>query len=448
MTNEQGTLAVVGLGYVGLPLAVLAREKGWRVVGFDVNPEKVSAIARGTVPFQDARLQSSLVIHPIEATTDEAALQHADVIVVAVPTPIDAETHPDLGPLSAAVVTVAAHGKRGVLLSIESTVNPGVCEELVAPLLRERGRDVISGDVLLVHCPERMNPGDRRWSVRNIPRVLGGYTAEAVERGVAFYKTVLEAPVHRMSTLRATEAVKITENVFRDINIAFVNELAQSFDRLGIDVQEVIAGAATKPFAFMAHTPGCGVGGHCIPVDPYYLIEHARRQGFDHWFLRLARQINKGMPRYTVDRLIEAITEGGNAASSERLSGVRVALLGLSYKRDVDDLRESPALEIENILREEGAEVIAFDPYVPHRSTVPSLPEALRVAGAVVIATDHSAFRALGPKDFQGTPVRVVIDGRNCLPMEQFRGSGIVYRGIGRSLVGAEQPQPVVARGT
>ena len=458
--KTHGTLAVVGLGYVGLPLAALAQEKGWRVVGYDIDATRVADIQAGNIPFQDARLQSALAEHPIEATTDPEALKTADVLVIAVPTPVDSAAHPDLGPLTAAVRAVAAHAQRGALLSVESTVNPGVCEEIVAPLLQEHHRDVLSGDLDLVHCPERVNPGDTRWSVRNIPRVLGGYTPAATDRGIAFYETILEAPIRRMSTLRAAEAVKITENVFRDINIAFVNELAQSFDRLGIDVQEVIAGAATKPFAFMAHTPGCGVGGHCIPVDPYYLIEHAHEQGFDHRFLRLAREINKGMPRYTVERLKEAMGQGGPSATETReggaphapwpmpppgpLRGVRVALLGLSYKRDVDDLRESPALEIQKILAEEGAEVITFDPHVPDRSTAPTLADALRAADAVCIATDHTAFRSLTAADFHGTPVRTIVDGRNCLAMEAFAGSGIVYRGIGRELKELPQREPRV----
>lgn len=440
MAMERGVLGIVGLGYVGLPLALLAREKGWRVVGYDVHEQKVADIRAGRMPFEDQRLEISLREHPFEATTDPHCLADAAVVIIAVPTPVDHEAHPDLLPLTSAVEAVAAHAAQGTLLALESTVNPGVCEEVVIPLLASRGRKVAPEDIELIHCPERVNPGDARWTVRNIPRVLGGSSAAAVERGVAFYETILEAPVRRMSSLRAAEAVKITENVFRDVNIAFVNELAQSFDRLGIDVQEVIAGAATKPFAFMAHSPGCGVGGHCIPVDPYYLIEHASHQGFDHCFLRLAREINKGMPRYTVNRLLEALREQGMLRREDavpgapRLRGIRVALLGLAYKRDIDDLRESPALEIEALLREEGADVITFDPYVPSRSSVATLTDALVVADAVVLATDHSVFRELTPAQVRGTPVRVVVDGRNCLKSDAFADSSILYRGIGRGL--------------
>lgn len=439
------TVAVVGLGYVGLPVVQLAKAKQFPVVGYDVDAGKVGTLTTGELP---------------EATTGASALRTADVIIVAVPTPVDEHAHPDLGPLRSAVETVARHAKPGVLLSVESTINPGVCEEFVVPLLRERGRDPENGDVFLVHCPERVNPGDAQWTVRNIPRVLGGYTEEAAERGLAFYGRLIDAPVRRMSSIRAAEAVKIVENAFRDVNIAFVNELAQSFDRLGIDVMEVIEGAATKPFAFLAHSPGAGVGGHCIPVDPYYLIEHAESRGFEHKFLKLAREINKAMPRYTVGRLKEALQqisqvskesrrsdivhyttspnvrrepgEGDRDGTDRLLEGVHVALLGLAYKRDVADLRESPALEIEEILRAEGALVSIFDPFVPEKSTAQTLADALRLAVAVVLATDHTEFQNLEPKHLAGTAVRVLVDGRNCLNHEAFRAAGYTILGIGR----------------
>ncbi|MDP3685339.1 MAG: nucleotide sugar dehydrogenase, partial [bacterium] len=441
------TVAVVGLGYVGLPVAVLARQKGFKILGYDIDVQRVKQVSAGESPVRDRDVVEALRVHSLEATTDAARLCDADVVIVAVPTPVDHHAHPDLEPLRSAIETIARAAKPGVLLSIESTIHPGVCEEVVVPLLKSLGRNPDTGDMLLVHCPERVNPGDEKWTVRNIPRVLGGYTEEATERGVAFYERLLEAPVKRMSSIRAAEAVKIVENAFRDVNIAFANELAQSFDKLGIDVTEVIAGASTKPFAFMAHYPGAGVGGHCIPVDPYYLIAHAQSHGFEHRFLKLAREINKGMPQYTVERLKIAL-QGvgsrelgvGNGKSSpdtrhptpSSLYGVRVALLGLAYKRDVGDLRESPALEIEKILRDEGAVITTFDPYVPERSSVATLQEALRQAEAVVVATDHTAFRNLTLGDLAGTPIKVIVDGRNCLDHESFRNAGYAILGIGR----------------
>lgn len=460
------TVAVMGLGYVGLPVAALARRKGFSVLGFDAAGEKVAAITSGRFSAGDSVVRETFQGIPLDATTDPKRLATADVIVVAVPTPIDHDAHPDLGPIQSAVEAVARYARPGVLLSIESTVNPGVCEEFVVPLLQKLGRDPERGDIFLVHCPERVNPGDARWTTQNIPRVLGGYTSEATEQGIALYTRLIDAPVRRMSSIRAAEAVKIIENAFRDVNIAFVNELAQSFDRLGIDVAEVIDGAATKPFAFLPHYPGAGVGGHCIPVDPYYLIEHAQTKGFEHKFLKLAREINKSMPRYTVERLKEALrqTQGttpqhspliardvhrgdivhyttptpvqggpGEGEGTDRLlEGVHVALLGLAYKRDVADLRESPALEIEKILRAEGALVSTFDPFVPGTSTAQTLAEALRSAVAVVLATDHTEFRNLAPAHLAGTAVRVLVDGRNCLNHEAFRAAGYTILGIGR----------------
>lgn len=424
------TVAVVGLGYVGLPIAALARQKGFLVFGYDVDSEKVARISAGDFPASDAEIIETFRATPLDVTTNQTRIADADVILVAVPTPVDHEARPDLRPLRSAMEAVARHAKDGALVSIESTVNPGVSEGVIVPLLKTLGRDPEVGDLLLVHCPERVNPGDARWAVRNIPRVLGGYTPAATERGLRFYARLLEAPVRPMSSIRAAEAVKIIENAFRDVNIAFVNELAQSFDRLGVDVMEVIEGAATKPFAFLPHFPGCGVGGHCIPVDPYYLIEHAGTHGFDHRFLKLAREINKSMPRYTVERLKQALAQVG--PEPHTLRGARVALLGLAYKRDVPDLRESPALEIEKILHEEGAEVTTFDPFAPERSSVSTLSEALQQAELVVLATDHTAFRKLQPDDLRGTPVRVIVDGRNCLDHEAFRRTGYTIVGIGR----------------
>lgn len=446
-------LLVMGLGYVGLPVAALARRKGFSVLGYDRESDKVAAIADGRFSAGDALVRETFREIPLDATTDQECLARAGVIIVTVPTPLDHDAHPDLGPIRSAVEAVARHARPGVLLSIESTVNPGVCEECIVPLLQKHGRDPEHGDVFLVHCPERVNPGDARWTVQNIPRVLGGHTPEATERGMALYTRLVDAPVRRLSSIRAAEAVKIVENAFRDVNIAFVNELAQSFDRLGIDVTEVIEGAATKPFAFLPHYPGAGVGGHCIPVDPYYLIEHAQTKGFEHKFLKLARAINKSMPRYTVERLKEAlrrahdttiqrISPAADIASARRapgggdmpspLEGVPVALLGLAYKRDVADLRESPALEIEKILCAEGATVSTFDPFVPERSTAQTLADALRSAVAVVLATDHTAFRNLAPAHLAGTAIRVLVDGRNCLNHQAFRAAGFTILGIGR----------------
>lgn len=429
--SPSQTVAVVGLGYVGIPVAALAKRKNFSVLGYDVNAERVTQLSSGTLPFRDAEIEETFRTQPLDATTDEHRLFGADIVIIAVPTPVDAESQPDLGALRSAVETVARHAKPGVLLSIESTVNPGVCEEVVVPLLQSFGRDPSGDSIFLVHCPERVNPGDTQWPLQKIPRVLGGHTESAVTRGLDFYTRLLDAPVQRMSSLRAAEAVKVVENSFRDINIAFVNELAQSFDRLDIDLVEVINGASSKPFAFLAHYPGCGVGGHCIPVVPHHLISTAASHGFDHRFLKLARDINKSMPQYTVEKLKKLFVTAGVRKETDGVRGVTVAVLGLAYKRDINDLRESPALDIERILRAEGAEVLSFDPYVPERSSVPTLQDALRHSEALVLATDHTVFRQLTPEHLSGTPVRVIVDGRNCLDQKAFRAAGYAITGIG-----------------
>jgi UDP-N-acetyl-D-glucosamine dehydrogenase len=231
-----------------------------------------------------------------------------------------------------------------------------------------------------------------------------------------------------MGNIKEAEAVKMVENSFRDVNIAFVNELAMSFGKAGIDVTNVIRGASTKPFAFMPHFPGCGVGGHCIPVDPYYLIRYGRENGFKHRFLETARRINNGMPHYTVELLEGALKD----VQHKPLAGSTVALLGLAYKRDVPDLRESPALEIREELEDRGVHVRAYDPFVPAESDAKSLDAALRDADAAVLATDHTLFRTLAPEHFSARGVAIVIDGRNCLSKDAFQGAGLAYRGIGR----------------
>ena len=230
-----------------------------------------------------------------------------------------------------------------------------------------------------------------------------------------------------MGSLKEAEAVKVVENSFRDINIAFVNELAMSFSKLGIDVINVINGAATKPFAFMAHFPGCGVGGHCIPVDPYYLIDYAKQNGFEHDFLELARKINSNMPKFTAEKVVLGLNEIKMA-----INEAKIAVLGLAYKPNIDDCRESPAFALIKVLEKYGASVVTFDPFVPSRSTAKSLEEALKDASAIVIATCHDQFKNLEPEYLLKNGVKVVVDGRNCLPKEKFVAAGIIYKGVGR----------------
>lgn len=424
--RRKATVSVIGLGYVGLPLACLASEKGYRTIGIALNQKKIDLINGGKSPLEDSAIKRWLRRVKIEATTDYAVIQQAGVIVVCVPTPVDHLYNPDLGPIISAARGIAKYLRRGQLVIVESTINPGVCEEVVLPILETSGLKV-GRDIFLAHCPERIDPGNKKWNVRNIPRVVGATDAVGLRKAVAFYQSILEAPVRPMKTIKEAEATKIVENSFRDVNIAFVNELAKSFTKLGIDVVDVIEGAKTKPFAFLAHYPGAGVGGHCIPVDPYYLIERAKRSGFDHRFLKLAREINNSMPEYTVDLLMDALNGIGRS-----VKGTPITLLGLSYKANVADTRESPSFHVIDRLRRLGANLTIFDPYVPDESTVRTLGQALKGATAVVLMTDHAAFRALQPVDFRRRGIRVVIDGKNVWDPEAMRRVKILHRGIGR----------------
>lgn len=348
-------------------------------------------------------------------------------MIICVPTPVHENHIPDLSPVIGASEGVAAHLKKGQLVILESTVNPGVCESVILPILEKISGLRAGTDFHLAHCPERINPGDKRWNVENINRVVGATDMEGLNRAAAFYESITTGTIMRMSTIKAAEAVKVVENSFRDINIAFVNELARSFTKLGIDVVEVIDGAATKPFAFMAHYPGAGVGGHCIPVDPYYLIEYAKKNGFEHDFLALARRINNDMPHFTVERLRDGLNEVMHS-----LKGTTVTVLGVSYKPDIDDCRESPSFDIIRILKEYGADVRVFDPFIPAKSTHTLVDSVLDGATAVVVATGHSVFKELTPDDFVKNGVKVVVDGRNCLDKGKLIAAGIIYKGIGR----------------
>ena len=419
-------VAVVGLGYVGLPLALLTDRKGHRVVGIDISEKKIASIRGGISPFFDEQIQKHLDAKPLSVDTDFARIRESEIVIVCVPTPVHEDHLPDLGPLRGACEAIAPHMQKGTLVVIESTVNPGVCDTVVIPALEEHSGLKAGEDFMVSHCPERVNPGDERWSVENINRVAGSLTPEGLEKTLDFYRSIVIGDVRPMGSLKEAEAVKIVENTFRDVNIAFVNELALSFDKLGIDVVNVIEAAATKPFAFLPHFPSCGVGGHCIPVDPYYLIEEGRRNGFEHEFLSLARSINNRMPVHTVNLLARALE-----AENKELRGSRIAVLGLAYKSDIDDTRESPARIILKELTARGAEPVPFDPFVKGEGAE-SLEGALTGAQGAIIATSHRTFRSLAPEDFLKHDVRIVIDGKNCLPKNLFVEAGVRYHGIGR----------------
>ncbi len=408
-------ITIIGLGYVGFPLAVQAASRGFTVCGYDVNQSTVDAVNNKTHFLHDSFVRERIEHIEIKAATE---LFSSDVYIVCVPTPVSNFSDPDFTFVRNAVESIAGIIEDGQLVVIESTINPGVSEDLVAPILDKSGKRYY-----LAHCPERINPGDPKWTVANIPRVVGGIDAESTRRAAGLYQKLIEAEVTELSQIAAAESTKILENTFRDVNIAFVNEMAQSFYKLGIDIAEVIRGAATKPFGFMPHYPGIGVGGHCIAVDPYYMIQRGKQVGFDHIFLKQARKINSEMPEFAVRVLQDGLNQ-----HYLPLKGTVIAVLGLSYKPDIADDRESPAYELIKLLTMKGAKLHIYDPYVPEKSNVGSLEAALAESKAAVLVTAHSEFldESLYLKQ------KVILDGRNCLDKRKFsETNGPSYLGIG-----------------
>ncbi len=410
------TISVIGLGYVGLPLLVALEESGnFQVKGYDIDKVKVSAIQNGENPIDEKQIDHYIKTHKLNVSTKSGIMEGTDVFIVCVPTPVD-DKKPDLSPLMKSLETVAKFMDGDELVIIESTIYPGVCDEKIVPFFESKGFE----NLKLAHCPERINPGNEKWGVGNIPRVVGANCLEALEEATAIYEGFLDSEVHRCDNLKEAEAAKIIENAFRDVNIAFVNELALSFDKLGINLPNVLKAASTKPFGFMPFFPGCGVGGHCIPVDPYYLIERARKGGFNHKFLKLARSINEKMPEHTVGMLSDVVEPPA-----------KVGVLGIAYKGGVKDKRESPAVEIIGLLKEAGYEVITHDPYLLEESSAETIEDLVREVDALVIATEHIVFKDLSAKFCAENDIKAVIDGRNLLNPKKFRELGIHYKGIG-----------------
>jgi nucleotide sugar dehydrogenase len=421
------SVAIIGLGYVGLPLAILAANKQFKVFGLDIDQTKIKSLSKGKSyidGISDKDVGSSTAIF----SDNFEHVRSADAVIICVPTPVTHDKLPDLGPVKGAISSVAPYLKKGVLLVVESTINPGVCNGVVIPLVEEVSKKKVGTDIYLAHCPERINPGDPNWDVSNINRVVGADSKIELDLAVGLYERLINATIKPMESLKEAEAVKIVENSFRDINIAFVNELAMSFHKLGINLENVIDGASTKPFAFMAHHPGVGVGGHCIPVDPYYLIDYAHGYNFEHDFLRLARNINEGMPQFTVGLLVEALNE-----LEMSLKDTKVAMLGLSYKANVGDSRESPAYIVKDLLENAGTKLITFDPYIDHPSNADSLESALNSAYAIVLTAAHDEFKYINANVLIENGIKIVIDGRNIYrdQKQSFLDAGIIYKGIG-----------------
>ena len=421
--SHDAVVGVIGLGYVGLPLAVAFAEAGLRTLGFDVSSKVVAGINEGRSHILDVtseRLEALTGSGTLAATQDFDRLAEADAIIICVPTPLSKTDDPDMSYILAATESVRANLRPGQLVVLESTTYPGTTREMVQPMLEETGLSAGS-DFFLAFSPERVDPGNAKWKIENTPKIVGGLTPACHRLAVALYGEALEQIVE-VSSPEAAELAKILENTFRAVNIGLVNEMAVISDRLGIDVWEVIDAAATKPYGFMRFFPGPGLGGHCIPVDPHFLAWKMKTLHYRTRFIELAAEINAEMPRYVVERVAEALNR-----IRKPLNGSDVLLLGMSYKPDVDDVRESPAFDIAQILRQRGARVEFHDPYVEEvriddgiERSVPLTAERLAAADAVVITTDHACV----DYGFVTEHASIVVDPRNAV--SETRGA-VVY---------------------
>jgi UDP-N-acetyl-D-glucosamine dehydrogenase len=416
--TRQARAGVVGLGYVGLPLAVEIARSGLACVGIDVDSRKVSALLRGEsyipdVPSADVR--TLLADGRLSATSDFSVVAELDTINICVPTPLRKTKEPDLSYIVSAVEAIVPHIHQGMLVVLESTTYPGTTEEVVQPLL-ECGGLKAGVDFFLAFSPERVDPGNATFHTRNVPKVVGGTSAECAEVACALYGTSIDTVVPVSST-RVAEMVKLLENTFRAVNIGLVNEIALMCERIGINVWEVVDAAKTKPFGFMPFYPGPGLGGHCIPIDPFYLSWKARQYGFEPRFIELAGHVNAAMPHATVDKIADALN-----VQKKALNGAQILVAGISYKRDIDDMRESPALDVMGLLHQQGARVQYADPLVPTLAgrswlggyDLESLtldPPTIARADCVAILTDHTAF----DYDALVSQASLVVDTRNAI---------------------------------
>ncbi len=397
LAGKSAVVAVFGLGYVGLPLSLLFSEVGFRVLGFDIDRAKVDALnaGRSYIGHISAAAVAGARAQGFEATTDFARCGEADALVVCVPTPLDNRREPDLSYVISTIEAIAPHLRAGQLVSLESTTYPGTTDEEFKPRIEARGL-VIGRDVFLVFSPEREDPANPEYHTRRIPKVCGGVTQNCLDAGVALYAAAVDRVVP-VSSARTAEMTKLLENIHRAVNIALVNELKIVADRMGIDIHEVIRAAATKPFGFVPYWPGPGFGGHCIPIDPYYLAWKAREYGVQAKFVELAGEVNRAMPAWVVGKLSEALRARG-----QDVAGSRCLVLGIAYKKNVDDVRESPAVKLMELLAQLGASVAYSDPHVPafprmreHRFDLKSVvltAQSIAACDVVLLATDHDAF--------------------------------------------------------
>lgn len=421
ITEKRANIGVIGLGYVGLPLIVEFALKGFSGIGFEVDAKKADAINAGTsyiVDVTDENVKKCVDSGKLTATTDFSRLNDCDVIIICVPTPLRKTKDPDMSYIIAAGEEIQKYMRRGQLIILESTTYPGTTDEVLQPMFEEKGFK-LDEDFLLAFSPERVDPGNPQFQTHNIPKVVGGVGKDSTAIASLLYSQIVDH-VHSVSSARVAEACKLWENTFRAINIGMANEMAKLCNTLGIDTWEVVRAAATKPFGFMPFFPGPGIGGHCIPLDPHYLSWKARQHGFDSQFISLAEQVNSGMPEYVVNLTANALND-----AKKSVNGSKVLVLGVAYKKDIDDMRESPALSIIDLLRSRGAEVVFHDPFVPevtfdHAYTVGDgeplfnqdlTDELISGADAVVICTEHSEIDYARVCDLSS----LIVDTRNAL---------------------------------
>ena len=419
--TKRARIGVIGLGYVGLPLATEFASRGFNAIGFEVDEKKVAEIYAGRSYIGDVASESIKELVDagrLSATTDFAQLKECAAIIICVPTPLRKTKEPDVSFILAAAEEIKKYLRRGQLVILESTTYPGTTDEVLLPMLKETGLK-LDEDFLIAFSPERVDPGNPQFKTHNIPKVVGGVTDDSTEAAVTLYSQIVD-DVHPVSSSRVAEAAKLLENTFRAVNIGMANEMARLCYALNIDTWEVIRAAATKPFGFMPFYPGPGIGGHCIPLDPHYLSWKARQHGFDSRFIGLAEEVNSRMPEHVVQLVSDGLNDDRKA-----MKGARVLLLGVAYKKDIDDVRESPALSIIDRLRSKGCEVRYHDPYISELrfddahtagsgdplSSVSLTDEEIKQADCVVIVTNHSAV------DYQRVVnlAPLVVDTRNAL---------------------------------
>jgi len=415
LKDHSAVVAILGLGYVGLPLAVVFAEAGFKVIGIDPIQEKVDILRRGESYILDVtseQVNRLVKAGKLEATTDFSTLQRADAASICVPTPLRKTGDPDLSYIVSATESLAPYLHAGMVVVLESSTYPGTTRELVLPRLVEKTHLKVGQDFFLGFSPERVDPGRKDWTTTNTPKVVGGITPACSEVAVTWYSQALQQVV-LVSSAEVAEMAKLLENTFRMINIGLVNEMAIMCDRLKVDVWEVIDAAATKPFGFMKFSPGPGLGGHCIPIDPLYLSWKLKALNYTARFIELASEINSNMPRYVVAKIQDALNN-----HAKPVKGSRILVLGAAYKPDIDDIRESPALDVIGLLQQKGALVSYHDPYIPNikhdefdLQSVPDMLAAVRDADCVVIITNHSAY------DYAAilNSAKLIVDTRNAL---------------------------------